>query len=456
MADRRAKRSKLTQREREILKRSSSSAIVDHSKWVKRYLKRGCWLAKNNVYRKDPIRRICKYQNPTNSRDIKHLGEYIATSAPIHLFDGWKYLGQALHAHVLGHNGLAIHLAYYAELRATISLLATQGIGIFDNQHYVVEDLKKIHCTSNSNQRGKGTHVATWLYFEWWVNQTTSSRLFSDMIKVRSEPLDSWIGSMPVSKSWNPVARELMLQFGLDLKHMYNDRHDRNAASYRPSFAQINNTTTLAERIQFLLELVRGMERSGEGFVLDDFILRTALKNAYSSVKGRLPIDDPHDYASEISRVVALMSTSDESEAHLYNFLSPAHNEEEDPMFIREASQIGTQNHPRKQFQVLSRAVLLLRVATGSVRHFLYESDITFGDFEFWWKAVGVDIGLWGKAFDVEQVSDSWVDVSEALYDIEKWLLSGGEVARDFYEACSRQIQEATNLGRIAILGLCE
>ena len=59
--------------------------------------------------------------------DGPKIGEYIASSAPLHLADGWNYLSRAFDAACRGDRGAAYHLSYYAELRAAMSLLATEG-----------------------------------------------------------------------------------------------------------------------------------------------------------------------------------------------------------------------------------------------------------------------------------------------------------------------------------------
>ena len=57
-----------------------------------------------------------------------HFREYVAASAPTHLIDGWSYLARAIDALLRGDAPAAVHLGYYAELRAAMSLLAGGGI----------------------------------------------------------------------------------------------------------------------------------------------------------------------------------------------------------------------------------------------------------------------------------------------------------------------------------------
>ena len=75
--------------------------------------------------------------------------------------------------------------------------------------------------------------------------------------------------------------------------------------------------------------------------------------------------------------------------------------------------------------QVLARATILLRLATGSVSALLKESDIDFGEeLEFWWNSAGVRRRLWGVVAAPESFTDLWVNVEEALADVTDWLQS--------------------------------
>ena len=67
------------------------------------------------------------------------LSEYIGISAPVHSMDGWSFLGRSIHCLSRGDPYIAVHLAYYAELRAALAILAAQGIGVFSYPHCVID-----------------------------------------------------------------------------------------------------------------------------------------------------------------------------------------------------------------------------------------------------------------------------------------------------------------------------
>ena len=96
---------------------------------------------------------------PTTKERERNLAQYIAASVALHANDGWSYLGRSVSCLLAGDTHRALHLAYYAELRASMSLLAGAGIGIFDKKHFIVP-------TTNSTANfglGHSTHVIAWL-----------------------------------------------------------------------------------------------------------------------------------------------------------------------------------------------------------------------------------------------------------------------------------------------------
>ena len=81
------------------------------------------WLAVCNPYRSDAIGRVRDAYEKAKTRkkgeiEEPDLVDYIAVSAFVHCFDGWTFLARALESELAGNPGVAMHLAYYAELRA--------------------------------------------------------------------------------------------------------------------------------------------------------------------------------------------------------------------------------------------------------------------------------------------------------------------------------------------------
>ncbi len=105
---------------------------------MKRFLLKALWLSKSNKYSSDTINRITADINAGNLHK-RQMAQYVAASVILHCNDGWSYLGRSLSALLRGDPHRARHLAYYAELRGAMSLLASNGIGVFNKQHFVID-----------------------------------------------------------------------------------------------------------------------------------------------------------------------------------------------------------------------------------------------------------------------------------------------------------------------------
>jgi len=94
------------------------------------------------------------------------LSDYLALSCPLHALDGWRYLSAALVSLLNGARTEALHLAYYAELRAALSILAGSGIAVLNNKHYAIDNTGlvywfsgKTHSTALERDTGVVWHI---------------------------------------------------------------------------------------------------------------------------------------------------------------------------------------------------------------------------------------------------------------------------------------------------------
>jgi hypothetical protein len=86
----------------------------------------------------------------------RHLAQYIAASSILHCADGWSYLGRAINCLLKGDPHRVVHLAYYAELRAALSLLASEAIGVFSRNNFVIDAPDPSAARQRFAQRGCG------------------------------------------------------------------------------------------------------------------------------------------------------------------------------------------------------------------------------------------------------------------------------------------------------------
>src|ERR1700685_1183046 len=97
---------------------------------LRRFARQYKWVGTTNRYSLDTVGKISSDSSAGGKiRNPRHLSQYIAASCILHCSDGWSYLGKAIMSLLRGDPHRCRHLAYYAELRAVMSLVATEGIG---------------------------------------------------------------------------------------------------------------------------------------------------------------------------------------------------------------------------------------------------------------------------------------------------------------------------------------
>ena len=150
--------------EKETLAQASRLAVHETVPRLAEHWDTESWLSDENLYHNNVIQEIKQSKNSGNTLKHSHLSEYIAASTIIHCFDGWSYLGRALDAEMAGDPDTARHLGYYAELRAAMSLLASEGVGVFHNIHIIVTERECILFP------GKSTHEFVWEALRTWAD----------------------------------------------------------------------------------------------------------------------------------------------------------------------------------------------------------------------------------------------------------------------------------------------
>ena len=357
------------------------------------------WLTKNHPYNADVIQIL---QNVADI-DGPKLGEYIAASAPLHLVDGWNYLSRAFDAASRGDRGSAYHLAYYAELRAAISLLATEGIGIFNERHIVLND--HMEPTEFGKSSRKSTHRATWLLLSEWSQETGRATRLLKAITVESKSLSEWLKAIGVVEpAQHLVANEWLSAWSVDLKILSTDSVRRNEMSYRPSRIRV----PAPQSVNPLLELVNPIcdswaeldpEASGARAALDLSLLRRAISLVVK--KGLC------NYSSFGQ---ALGSLELRMRALTYQALGT--ESASATAIFREAGIRGFQG--KAATPILARGLLMLRLASASTASLFAAAGVSKSDLEFWWSPLGSDLGLWDAPADIETFSDLWTDVADA------------------------------------------
>ena len=358
------------------------------------------WLSSNHNYA-DVVGALRQYGMGI---DGISLAEYVAYSLPIHVADGWTFLARGLDAVKAGDVDSAIHMAYYAELRAAMALLAAEGVGVFSSRHVAIGA-----NYATSDLVGLGTHNAVWELLKQWGAGSQRSPTILDAIRVEQKTISEWLDEANIGqRAQGVVAGTWLNEWSIDLERFSRDHDARNEVSYRPRRIVATNVPApdiKSRVVEPLLRIWDSLEPSTErgGAAIDVELLARALSFAYDRANRTL-----HEWNNFVDR--ELQSASDSLRAILKQ---PLGSNDKIVSWAQESSFPPTVN------AVLARATLLLRVANAVCTQRLNQSYIGWADVEFWWKALGLEYGLWTDGNEPENFGDLWEDVRDARLRVE-------------------------------------
>ena len=400
----------------DLLQAASSQAMeATLSRYRYRFRRRKRWLTATHPY----LDVITALEPKSKQIDGAKLAEYIASSIPLHVADGWVFLSRAFDAIKCGDRNTAAHLAYYAELRAAMSLLASEGIGVFNNRHVAIgQQMAPTDWANIGSNRGRrvGTHYATWELLGSWADDPGRAPTILTAITVESRTISDWFDQAGVAQSvQHLVARQWLKSWSIDLQYFPIDRDLRNHTSYRPSKITSASATAVdigTDVVDPLLQTWDALVPSVDagGAAIDRALLSRALSLAYDR-----PNRSEGDWNNFVDRLQGIASSTLQSQlkdSGLGGFyvLNRADDPSRTPMTR----------------SVLSRATLLLRIANGVCAQRLANAQVTKADLEFWWTRVGEDEGLWARGAEPEPFADLWTEVDGAIDETEMALASIG------------------------------
>lgn len=319
----------------------------------------------------------------------------LAVRGPLHAIDGWSYLGRAFNCLLSGQPHSARHLAYYAELRAALSILASAGIGVFNRCNVVADAAGVIHQLS-----GRPTHEIAWLSLvEWSLHANSIERILKPFKLGANSVLDHLRIFFPAHVS--AAAGPLISEWGFDLQQGTIDKDERNTSSYQPT-ALTPIITSPADDLEFL-NMFWNACRPG-GIELERHLLRGVLE-AEARIHGLGISGYPHHFDLFDDGTKALVS---------YEFLTRQVEGNNHPFLSRVADSAS----PASPYAMMCRAGLLLKLATGmaddNLRSAGVQSELHLSN---WWQQFGADIGLWPPGGPPDSCADLWGDISSALED---------------------------------------
>ena len=265
-----------------------------------------------------------------------------------HLVESWQYMGAAIRAVLCNASDNAVHFAYYAQLRAVLSVFAGSGIRVRLGKNFYLDAQGNRHAFVLPN--GDRTHPVTWSLWDEWVKTTYAQELMQRRISLVAGIALGDIALVPSGSG------ALMSAWGYDLACGLADHTARNQASYHakatsPSPVMTNSHLSLVERMWTLLL------QNGEGVLFDATLVRYFVDRFVADAIEQSRGDArPADRASLLARVANMTEArTGVASGTLLQVLDA----EVDTGLFEVAAARST-----KVENVVSRALFLVRIAT--------------------------------------------------------------------------------------------
>lgn len=321
--------------------------------------------------------------------------ESVAARGPLHCLDGWSYLARSMNALLSGSSHSSRHLAYYAELRAALSILASEGVGVFNGRNRAVDAGSNLLPLPS-----KGTHEISWHAITNWAKQSRALARILGAVEINGVTLFEALQAFFPSLSVVTLSYDLIATWGFDLGVGADDREERNISSYSPNDLTVIPHTA-DDDLEFIVSLWECFQPGA--WNLEAHLLRMLLEIQQAAIGGTAIAEMEKNYETLDSRITSVVP---------FNFLiratSPA-----DHAVILEAMKA---THPAEPRAMIARAALLLRIATGMARVNLTTATIQpFDQLEDWWQKLGDQKGLWRPLQRPTTMDELWTEIEDAI-----------------------------------------
>ena len=435
----------------ELVDNTDPAMVIEGMDLIKaHHLANGEFLSDSNPLKMDSFRAIrghFRNRHPSRLRP-NDLKTYMATSVITHCFDGWIYLSHAVDSLLKGDKGIAIHLAYYAELRGTLSFLARQGISVNDRNNMGINSRGIIDSSTTG-----GTHVATWEYLESWMNSSSSNHVnLLNYFVVANKNLTEWMDYHPLAISpsvANQYALSWMREWSFDIQKFKEDKQFRNIVTYQPQRLRDNGGIDYKEKFRSISQIWKFLEPNGsERFSLLDKYLFAKLfdqinRNPPSGSPGNLKSICGEAFTNAgLSMDVQIEHIIDSGVANslLLNSQEPA---------------IDGTSGELKPLHIISRSLLMLRIASGCTRELLKSAGIANGNIDFYLKNLGNNNGHW-KGPTPSNFETLWEDINDSLLVIDDLIDEPDPMhLHDLFQIQAMELHHFKQLSRACFWGSC-
>lgn len=373
-----------------------------------RQQKTGAWLGARNWYRRKTIDRT---EGDLADQQEKQLADYIAASVLLHVVDSARYLGRSLYCSAVNDTHAARHFAYYAELRAAMSILASEGIGVFSFHHYAVKNDGTLARSSNL-----GTHKYAWAALSAWSRDPRSAELIARIAGPIGGRLDNLLQTAFPGVGLGAIAASWFATWGLDLAILANEQTWRNLSSYRPTMLLTEVERSTSDVVQDLSHFWRAFKPAAANRfqVLDNQLLRLAFEQQ-AKAAGVLRRSARYE---RLARIVADAGWVGGQQVWFFEFLMRSNLETAtDLQLISAARQMPHQpSEYVSSYSMICRAAILLRIAIGSATILIADSGTQPATLRNWLENLALSSALPAIPIDGDDVFDElWDGIMDAL-----------------------------------------
>ena len=406
---------RLRGQDKTIVRFASRTAVQNYFAGLPANFRNAFWLEITNRYYKEAPEVYAADSSAATVNESQLIG-YIASSAPTHVIDAWSFLARSTEALLKGDLGAALHMAYYAELRAAMSILACEGIGVLNRKHPVIKASGNATTpiqyaefwqgrVRGYRSGGAGTHAIVWPLLSHWGSLERAAKLLDDLIAPDGVTMRGWLDAVGSPRPVRAISQKWFKSWGLDLGLLNEDHESRNTVSYRPAELRRVTVPNAPEVIQFVSDLWSLFEPNAGGQFprLERALLRKILRASGKALTAQV-------FENRLGMQQASALSWEQF------FANP-----NEPLPISFAEQASNVDSKDSAFQVISRAALLLFVATGSTRKHLISAGYMAKDLDFFWRPQ-CEARFSGPATELpDNPIDLWQDIAEHLTDVEAW-----------------------------------
>lgn len=378
-----------------------------------------------------PVRNLLSPSNPLLCSDpgikikrdatlsIDSIKEYMGVSTFVHTIDGWSYLNNAINAYLNGEPSIAIHMSYYAELRAALAFLCTEGILVANNHQVCIDRSNSAYIpnrqSSSSMMINKGTHVATWEIIKEWINNLSKPTNILEYFTYRGKTFKTLIPYIPNSSMTNPgqvtFVKNWLKTWCFDIQKYEEDKKGRNTSSYNANINRSFSPSSLKDGLSILNEFWKLLEPSTDSFLkIDQYLFALYLNEVYNSCGTSMSRDN---FIKDFYRNSGLSED---------NILTRIFINNEESVLIKHAKdhQIDSITGDVLPLTIIARSILLLRFCSGACAFLFKKNGIRKNDLDFYINKVGQDYGIWDTVNPAD-LKDLWTDINDLLLDFEDY-----------------------------------